>query len=139
MILLDTNVLSEMRKLERGRADPRVGAWVADQVPDRLFLSVLTLMEVRIGILRAARRDPAQAERLTLWLEDRVLPVFTNRILPFDADIAFACAKLHVPANRPERDAMIAATALVHDLTVATRNTVHFAGTGVRLVDPWRA
>lgn len=83
------------------------------------------------------RRDPAQGKPLLDWIENRVLRDFAGRTLPISTDVALACAALHVPDPGSERDAWIAATALVHDLTVVTRNTRDFQGTGVRLINPW--
>lgn len=139
MFLLDTNVLSELRKVGDGRADPAVVAWVRGRDAAQMFLSVVTLMELDIGILRVARRDPAQGARLRDWFEGRVLPEFAGRVLAIDIPVALRCARLHVPDPRAERDALLAATALVHGLTVVTRNTADFTATGVATVDPWRA
>jgi toxin FitB len=137
MFLLDTNVVSELRKLSR--ADPAVAAWARAISPGSMYLSVMTSMELEIGILRIERRDPAQGALLRRWLDTRVLPVFAGRILPIDAAVARQCAHLHVPDPRPERDALIAATALTHGLTVVTRNTADFEPLGVALFDPWLA
>ena len=138
MYLLDTNVLSELRKRRSGRIDPAVEAWANAADPARLHLSVITIMEVELGIAQLDRRDGAQAATLRLWLHEKVLPAFAGRILPIDTPIAVRCAHLHVPDPRSERDAWIAATGLVHGLTVVTRNIADFAATGVRLLDPWR-
>lgn len=138
MYLLDTNVLSELRKRRSGRIDPAVEAWANGADPARLHLSVITIMEVELGIAQLDRRDGAQAATLRLWLHEKVLPAFAGRILPIDTPIAVRCAHLHVPDPRSERDAWIAATGLVHGLTVVTRNIADFAATGVRLLDPWR-
>ena len=124
MYLLDTHVLSELRR--RDRIDPRVAAWADTVEQDALYLSVVTILEVELGILAVERRDPAQAALLRRWLEDRVLPAFDARILPIDTAVARACARLHVPDRRAERDAMIGATALTHRMTVVTRNVVDF-------------
>lgn len=135
MYLLDTNVVSELRKTKR--ADKNVTAW-ANGVPTAgLFLSVITVLEIETGILSVERRDPLQAALLRAWLEGQVLPAFADRILPVDTAVARCCAKLHVPDRRSERDALIAATALVHGLTVVTRNTGDFEGTGVEWLNPW--
>ena len=83
------------------------------------------------------RRDAQQANVLRLWLHEKVMPAFAGRLLPIDAAIALRCARLHVPETKSERDAWIAATGLVHDLTVVTRNVSDFTGTGVTLLDPW--
>lgn len=119
--LLDTNVVSELRKPEH-RADPMVCSWVASRAPSDLYLSVLTIMEIEIGIGRLGRRDSSQAGRLQAWLNDDVLKVFAGRILSVDLAVARRAATQHVPDPSPERNAIIAATAAVHGLTVVTRN-----------------
>jgi len=137
MFLLDTNVVSELRKARTGRADPRVTAW-ASTIPARdLFLSVIVIQELEIGILQVERRDTAQAALLRTWLEDHVLPSFSDRLLPVDAAVARRSARLHVPDPRPYRDGLMAATALVRGMTVVTRNVADFATTGVSLLNPW--
>lgn len=139
MFVLDTNVVSELRRARTGRADARVVAW-ANAIPAAsLFVSVVTVLELEQGVLLSERRDAAQGEVLRRWLETQVLPAFEGRVLPVDVAVARRCAGLHVPDRRGERDALIAATGLVHGMTVATRNVVDFAPTGVRLVDPWVA
>ena len=137
MYLLDTNVLSELRKVGDGRADPAVVAWVSGVDVGEMFISAMTVMELEIGILRIERRDVSQGARLREWFEDRVRPEFQERTICIDAAIAVRCARLHVPDPKSERDALIAATALEHGLTVVTRNTADFAATGVALIDPW--
>lgn len=134
--LLDTNVISELRKPE-SRANADVRAWAADRAPSDLHLSVVTIMEIEIGIARLARRDARQAARLQSWLDDDLLPVFSGRILPMDLAVARRAARMHVPDPRPERDALIAATAAVHGLTVVTRNGKDFESLGSAIVDPW--
>ena len=137
MYLLDTNVISELRKVRAGRADARVAAW-ADRIDaSDLYLSVITLQEIAIGVLLAERRDPAQGATLRTWFEQQVLPAFHGRVLHVDSAIALRSAQLHVPDLHPVRDGLIAATALVHGFKVVTRNTVDFAPTGVGLVNPW--
>ena len=137
MFLLDTNVLSELRRPER--ANPNVVTW-ADSVPvDQFFLSAMSLFEIERGALLMARRDAIQGRILRSWIDDHVLVRFANRILPVDEAVALQCARLHVPDPRPERDAMIAATALVHGMTVVTRNVGDFAGAAVALLNPWDA
>lgn len=133
--LLDTNVLSELRR--RDRTDPKVAAWADSVHPADLFLSAITVLEIEAGALLIARRDAAQGAMLRNWIDDKVLPAFEGRILPVDTAVARRCAHLHVPDPRAERDALIAATALVHRLTVVTRNTTDFEPMGVDLLDPW--
>lgn len=137
MYLLDTNVLSELRKRRSGKIDTAVEAWANSVDQADLYLSVITVMEVELGIALLERRDPHQASVLRLWLHDKVMPAFTGRILPIDAAIALRCARLHVPDTKSERDAWIAATGLVHGFVVVTRNVADFAGTGTTLLDPW--
>ena len=133
--LLDTNVVSETRK--RARAQPSVMAWLASVPAAELYISAITVLELDQGHLSVARRDPAQGEVLRRWIEERVLTAFDGRILPIDLPVVRRCASLQVPDRRPVTDALIAATALVHGLTVATRNVHDFAPMGVPLFDPW--
>ncbi|MFV3126617.1 type II toxin-antitoxin system VapC family toxin [Niveispirillum sp. KHB5.9] len=137
MYVLDTNVISELRKAGDGRADPNVTAWLSRCRADDFYLSAITLMELEIGILRADRRDAAQAAILRKWVETVVRPEFAKRILPVDEAVALRCARLHVPDPSAERDALIAATAMVHGMSVVTRNIADFTATGVSLVNPW--
>lgn len=139
MFLLDTNVVSELRKVAEGKADANVSAWQAGVDELACFLSVITVQELETGVLRIERRDVAQGERLREWLEQRVIPAFAGRILPIDQAVALQCARLHVPDPRPAHDALIAATALVHGLTLVTRNSSDFAPMGIAVVDPWQA
>jgi predicted nucleic acid-binding protein len=135
--LLDTNALSEMRKIRLGRADPKVAAW-SEQVSARdLFVSVITLQEIEQGLLLLQRRDAAQAGALRHWFDAQVLPLFAGRTLPVTTEIALCCARLNVPDPKPYRDGLIAATALVHGLTVVTRNEGDFSATGAALLNPW--
>jgi predicted nucleic acid-binding protein len=137
MFLLDTNVASELRKARANKADRNVAAW-ARSVPEAgLFLSAIVIQELEIGTLLAERRDPAAGAILRAWLDDHVLPGFSGRILPVDTEVARRSASLHVPDPRPIRDALIAATALVHGMTVVTRNVAHFAPTGAPFLNPW--
>jgi predicted nucleic acid-binding protein len=135
--LIDTNVWSELRN--RGRVDTNVRAWAEAADPAQLYLSVVTAFELERGVLLIERRDPQQGSRLRRWLEERVLEPFDRQILPIDAPIARRCAALHIPDPRPERDALIAATALTHGLTVVTRNVADFVPMGVALLNPWSA
>lgn len=137
MFLLDTNVVSELRKGKAGRADPRVLAWAGSVPASRLYLSVISVLELETGVLRVERRDAAQGALLRTWLADHVLPAFAGRILQIDTAVAQRCARLHVPDPHADRDALIAATALVHGMTVATRNTTDFQSTGAQVFNPW--
>lgn len=139
MLLLDTNVVSELRKVRLGKADARVARWSDTVEAAMLFISAVTVLELEVGILLMERRDTQQGRPMRAWLDDHVLPTFRERILPVDEAVALQCARLHVPDPRPERDALIAATALVHGMTVVTRNVEDFAGTGVPLLNPWDA
>ncbi len=98
----------------------------------------MTLMELEIGVLRMDRRDTAQGALLREWCERRAVPECAGRVLPVDEAGARRCARMHVPDARPERDALIAATALVHGLTVVNRNTADFSAAGLTLLDPWQ-
>ena len=137
MYLLDTNVVAELRKARSPKVDKNVLAW-ANSIPvSSLHLSAITVLELEIGILSVERRDPAQGTILRTWLDSHVLPTFLDRILPVDTTVARRCARLHVPDPRPDRDALIAATALVHRMTMVTRNVRDFTPTGVETVNPW--
>lgn len=134
--LLDTNVVSELRK-SPARIDPNVAAWAAPLDMEQQFISAVTVFEVESGIRLLERRDAARASALRRWFDRAVLDAFDGRILPVDRDVARLASRLHVPDPRPERDAFIAATALVHGLTVATRNLSDFSPTGAAAFDPW--
>lgn len=135
MYLLDTNVLSELRRPHKAAVNVR--NWAARVPHGYFYLSVVTVLEIEKGVLLAERKDRPEAASLRTWLERDLIPKFDGRILPIDIIVALRCAALHVPDRRPDRDALIAATALVHGLTVATRNTRDFEATGVKLVNPW--
>ena len=139
MYLLDTNVISELRKAHTGKAHPAVITWAQSVIPASLFLSAISVLELETGILLIERRDATQGKILRQWLENQVLPAFAERILPVDTTVARQCAALHVPDPRSDRDALIAATALVHQMTVVTRNTDDFKLTGVALLNPWQS
>lgn len=137
MYLLDTNVVSELRKARAGKADPHVAAWAAQVPVPQLFVSVINIQEIEIGVLLAERRDPRKGKLLRTWLEAHLLPAFGDRILPVDTLVARRSAALHVPNPRPVRDALVAATGLMHGLTIVTRNVADFAPTGVAVLNPW--
>jgi len=137
MYLLDTNVVSELRKVRLGKADPNVTAWAQPIPSATMFLSVITIHELEAGILRAQRRDTAKGALLRTWLETQILPAFAGRIHPVDIATAQLAATLSVPNPKQLSDALIAATALIHGLTLVTRNVPDFQATGVRLVNPW--
>lgn len=137
MFVLDTNVVSELRKAKTGKADQGVVTWASGVPPEDLFVSVITILELETGALLLQRRDPKQGALIRSWLDQHVLPAFSGRVLPVDTAVAQRCAALHVPDPRSERDALIAATAMVHNMTVVTRNAVDFQATGVPLLNPW--
>ncbi|HRD74955.1 MAG TPA: type II toxin-antitoxin system VapC family toxin [Hyphomicrobiaceae bacterium] len=135
MFLLDTNVVSELRNMSR--ANPSVRALAARTPAQLLWMSTISVLELEIGVLRAERRDPPQGVLLRRWLEGQVLVQFEERLLMVDAVVARACAGMHVPDPRPERDALIAATAKAFGLTIVTRDTADFEPMGVPVLDPW--
>lgn len=135
--LLDTNVVSELRKVGDGKADPNVTAWIGAHDARDMCISAITVLELERGILSIQRRDVAQGSRLRAWMDGRVRPEFAERTMVIDDAVATRCAHLHIPNRRNEADAIIAATALVHGLAVVTRNIQDFHGTGVVLVNPW--
>lgn len=137
MYVLDTNVVTELRKAKAGKADMNVTTWAASIAPSSLFLSTITVLELELGVLLMERRDHAQGAVLRQWIEEHVLPAFAGRILPIDTTVARRCAQLHVPDPKSERDAFIAATALVHGMTVVTRNVDDFVPTGALTLNPW--
>jgi predicted nucleic acid-binding protein len=137
MYVLDTNVVSELRKVRLGRADPNVAKWADTVDAITLYISVITVLELETGVLQMERRDPRQGAILRVWLDNYVLPEFGDRVLSVDTAVAKGCARLHIPDPQAERDALIAATALVHGMTVVTRNVDDFAPTGVDVLNPW--
>jgi toxin FitB len=139
MFVLDTNVVSELRKIRLGKADPNLTEWADSVDAGSLHTSAITVLELEIGILQLERKDPRQGTMLRTWFDTLVLPEFNGRIFPVDTAVAQRCARLHVPDPRAERDALIAATALVHGMTVVTRNLADFEATGVPLLNPWEA
>ena len=139
MYLLDTNVVSELRKAKAGKADKNVTAWASSVEVASLFLSAITILELETRTLLLERRDSLQGAVLRAWIEGHVLTAFSQRILPVDTAVARRCAQLQVSDPRSDRDALIAATGLVHGMTVVTRNIADFEFTGVEIFNPWVA
>ncbi len=135
MFLLDTNVISELRRPDK--ANPNVVKW-ANEIPAvQFFISAISVLEIECGALLMARRDEAQGKILRAWIDDHILSRFESRILAVDSVVALRCARLHVPDPSSERDALIGATALVHGMTVVTRNISDFERSGVVILNPW--
>lgn len=137
MYLLDTNVVSELRKAGSNKADDNVVKWAQSVSTNSLFISSISILEIEMGILQLERKDPKQALIYKTWLNDHVLIAFSNRILPFDTSSALKCAQLHVPDPKSERDAMIAAISIVHGLTLVSRNENDFKHINIELINPW--
>lgn len=131
--LLDTIILSDARR----KRSSSLMAWMRAQEIGDLAVSVITILELERGVQRTERTDPVGAEPLRLWLEQDVRRTVARRLLHVDEQTATTAATLHIPDPLPEMDALIAATAIVHDLTLVTRNTKDFQRTGVRLLNPW--
>jgi toxin FitB len=136
MFLLDTNVISELRRPDK--ADRNVVAWASALPASGFFISAISVLEIELGALLIAGKDSAQGAVLRAWIDHQLLGRFEGRILAIDVTVAQRCASLHMPDPRAERDALIAATALVHGLTIATRNVADFEATGVAFINPWR-
>ena len=137
MFLLDTNVVSELRKFGTDRIHQNVERWAQAIPGEQTYLSVVTIFELERGVLLIERRDPTQGKVLRQWLTEKVLRQYTKRIIPVTVEVAQRCASLHIPNPMPEYDALIAATALQHGLIIVTRNTNDFTKTGVKLINPW--
>ncbi|QWE25363.1 type II toxin-antitoxin system VapC family toxin [Polynucleobacter sp. AP-Elch-400A-B2] len=137
MYLLDTNVVSELRKSADGRINKGVQSWAEAIFPELMFISAITILELEIGVLQIERRDKKQGVVLRRWLNQNVLPAFSERVLPVDLAVAQRCASLHVPNPKSERDAMIAASAIESRMTIVTRNVSDFSQSGVKVFDPW--
>ena len=137
MFLLDTNVVSELRRAAVGEANEHLVAWASGVESRTLYLSSISVLELEIGVRRVERRDKRQGKVLRSWLADKVVPAFRGRVLPFDEASAVICAGYHVPNPRPDRDSFIAAVAESNNLTVVTRNTKDFESLGVKLLNPW--
>jgi predicted nucleic acid-binding protein len=137
MLLLDTNVVSELRKVASGRAHPNVVVWNETVDPAETFISSVVLHELEIGVRLVEHNDTVAGKVLRNWLENTVLTTFSGRILPLDEAPAVQAARWHVPDPKPINDAYIAATALTRRMTLVTRNIKDFEGMGVALVNPW--
>jgi toxin FitB len=138
MYLLDTNVLSELRKIAAGKADKKVTKWANSIDSAELYLSTITIQEIEIGILLLERKDLTQANVFRRWLEEQVLPTFDKRILTVDVSVARRSAAFYIPDPRPIRDSLIAATSVVHAMTMVTRNVADFQLPGVNVFNPWK-
>ena len=136
MFILDTNVVSEMRRLDK--ANPQVVAWASSTPLSQMFIATVTVMELELGILLMERKDRDQGLILRTWFDRQVRPRFEGRVFDYTMPVALCCASLHVPDPLNDRDAIIAATAIVHGMTVVTRNTKDFRRTGAALLNPWR-
>ena len=137
MFLLDTNIISESRKLGSSRIDPRAAAWLSQTDVEATFVSTMTIFELERGVRQIERRDTVQGTALRRWLDDQIMPTYEHRTLPLSREVALICASLHIPDPKSERDAWIAATAIDAGLTLVSRNVADFAGMGVELINPF--
>jgi hypothetical protein len=137
VFILDTNVVSELRKVRLGKANENVPKWADSVATPDLYLSVVTIQELEIGVLLAERREAERGAIFMTWMNNHVLPAFAGRTLPVDLAFTLQSAKLHVPNPHPVRDGLIAATALVHGMAVVTRDVDDFKRTGVPILNPW--
>ena len=135
MFVLDTNVISELRR--PSKANAKVLAWANATPVSQTYLSAITILEIELGALLMERKDQAHAKVLRTWIDTQILPRYEGRILAVDTPVALCCARLHVPATRAERDALIAATATVHAMTIVTRNIGDFGMAGLKVLNPW--
>jgi predicted nucleic acid-binding protein len=139
MFVLDTNVVSELRKARSGKADAGVSEWAAGAPSSSLFVSAITMHELEHGVLLAERADPEKGAVLRQWLDHSVAAAFDRRLLAVDGTVAKRAASLHIPDPAPFRNALIGATALVHGMTVVTRNIRDFTRfEGLDVLNPWR-
>ena len=137
MYLLDTNIISELKKLDSGKIHPQVQRWAYSINLMQTKISVVSITEIRTGILSLARKDQAQAASLDNWFTNRLLPAYRTKTLPVDAKVALIYAQLNVPNKRPINDAYIAATAIAHKLKLVTRNIQDFQGIPITLENPF--
>lgn len=137
IFVLDTNVVSELCKAGDGKADVNVVMWLNAQDTASFYVSIITIMELDLGITRMEKRDPRQGASLRSWMNEHVLPTFSARTIMIDHAVAKACANLHADNPRPDRDALIAASAIAHRMTVVTRNVKDFGSMNVDIINPW--
>ena len=137
MYLLNTNIISELKKLDSGKINPQVQRWAYSINLMQTKISVVSITEIRTGILSLARKGQAQAASLDNWFTNRLLPAYRTRTLSVDTEVALICAQLHIPAKRPINDAYTAATAIAHNLTLVTRNVRDFQGLPLMLENPF--
>lgn len=137
MYLLDTNVISELRKVKSGKADKNVQKWSFQVAPQLMYVSSITIHELELGILLAERADKSKGGMLRKWMTEHVLPTFENRVISVDKNVVLVSAKYHVPDPKPYRDTLIAASSVVHNMTVVTRNTTNFCLDKVKTLNPW--
>lgn len=137
MYLLDTNIVSELRKLKQNKANENVVAWLSSVPKESLYTNAIVLMEIERGILRVGRKDSKQADNLNSWYHTAVKAMFHERVLPIDEATASVCASLHIPDLAPENDAWIASSALQYDLTLVTRNTKDFDHLNLHVLNPF--
>jgi toxin FitB len=137
MYLLDTNVISESRKLGTPRVDPRAARWLAEVDAETSFISAMTIFELERGVRQMERRDTKQGFALRRWLNDQIMTTYEHRTLPLSRAVALICADLHIPDPKSERDAWIAATSIDAGLILVTRNVADFDNMGVTLINPF--
>lgn len=133
--LIDTNVISELRK--KSRCEPSVAAWQDSIKGENIYISAISMMEIKAGIIQARRKNPEFSKVLNEWYEIQVKPTFHKRVIPVDLAVSECCSILLNQRTRPLADALIAATAHIHGLTLATRSIADFSDTGIDLVNPW--
>lgn len=134
---MDTNVISEFRKINSGKANQNVIRYFSEVSPDDIYMSVITFYEFEKGIKQIELRDKVQGAVLRDWMQNHVIKYWGANILPIGRDVATVCADLHVPDPKSLSDSFIAATAMVHNLTLVTRNVKDFESIDVSIVNPW--
>lgn len=137
MYLLDTNVVSELRKIKTAKAHQGLSQWLSSIQPEQLYINTIVLMELKKGIFLKQGKDPKQAQVLQIWLDTVIRPAFAQRTLNIDENTIDICAKLHVPNKRPENDAWIGAMAIAYNMVLVTRNVKDYAGLPVKVINPF--